>query len=66
MNQNYLYAARRKDNGKLSRHVIATSKKYWDRRDSAEKAINDYNRTRLPHQPELELVVFQLVEVKPQ
>ena len=60
----YLYAARRKDNGKLFSHMLSNPKKYWERRDSAEKAINDYNRTRMDHQPEVELVVFQLVEVK--
>ena len=60
----YLYAARRKDNGKLARNILSTPKKYWDRRESAEKAIADYNRTKLDYQPEVELVVFQLVEVK--
>ncbi len=68
MFNNYLYAARDKSTGKLVSGITNSSKKYWQRRQSAITAINNANRERLrygiTYRGELELVTFELVEVK--
>ena len=56
---NKLYAVRDKTTGKLVSNITNPRRKYWDRRNNAEAAIRkSYNRNHL------ELVVFELVEVK--
>lgn len=68
MNNNYLYAARDKSTGKLVAGITNPSKRFWQRKDSCIEAINNANRERLrwgiTHRGELELVVFEIVEVK--
>ena len=69
----YLYAAREIVSGKLVSDITNPKRKYWDRKGSAQKAIDyynnyyanrdhfDYNKGRHGY---LELVKFELVEVK--
>ena len=68
MNNNYLYAARDKSTGKLVSNLTSKHKKFWQRRDDCLKAINEANQQRLRwncyNRGELELVTFEIVEVK--
>lgn len=68
MDNKYLYAARDKSTGKLVSGITNPSKKYWQRKQNAISAIENANRKRLrygyTHRGELELVTFELVEVK--
>ena len=64
-----LYAAREIDTGKLVSDITNPRRKYWDRKANAEKAINAYNNQRgcrynKGNHGKLELVTFELVEVK--
>lgn len=64
----YIYAARDKSTGKLVSNITSPSKKYWQHKGSAITAINKANERRLrcgvTYRGELELVTFELVEVK--
>ena len=68
MEDKYLYAARDKSTGKLVSSLTSKHKKYWQRRDDCLKAINEANQQRLRwnfyNRGELELVTFEVVEVK--
>lgn len=57
MNNDKIYAVRNKSTGKLVSDLTNPRKKYWDKRNFAEKAMRGDVRS-------LELVVFKLVEVK--
>ena len=70
----YLYGAREVSTGKLVSDITNPRRKYWDKRGNAQSAIDYYNRSyankklnyscnKGEHGP-LELVVFELVEVK--
>lgn len=67
MEGKFLYAARDKSNGKLVAGITNPSKRFWQRKSSCIEAINNANRERLrygiTYRGELELVVFELVEV---
>lgn len=65
----YLYGAREIATGKLVSNITNPCRKYWDRRGNAVNAIYYHNtksaRYRKSNEPgEVELVVFELVEVK--
>lgn len=68
----FIYGARDIDTGKLVSDITNPRRKYWDKKGNAEKAIDHYNRTRglkgynrnKGDHGELELVTFELVEVK--
>lgn len=57
MTNDKIYAVRNKSTGKLVSDLTNPRKKYWDKRNFAERAIREDCR-------DLELVVFKLVEVK--
>lgn len=68
-----LYAARDTTTGKLVSDITNPRRKYWDKRGNAENAIDDYNLWYANRQHKnhnrgkhgtIELVVFELVEVK--
>ena len=63
-----LFAARDKSTGKLVAGITNPSKRFWQRQDSCRQAIDKANRDRIRHnityRGELELVAFELVEVK--
>ena len=71
-----LYAARDIETGKLVSDITNPKRKYWDRKGNAENAINHYNKFyankefnkylegNRGHHGTLELVTFELVEVK--
>lgn len=58
-----LYAARDKETGQLVSDLTNPRRKYWDRRGNAVAAISNYNSRRAKRHGEIELVVFELVEV---
>ena len=58
-----LYAARDKETGQLVSDLTNPRRKYWDRRGNAVAAISNYNSRRSKRHDEIELVVFELVEV---
>ena len=65
----YLYGAREVATGKLVSNITNPRRKYWDKRGNAVNAITYHNnkdvRYRKNHEPgQVELVVFELVEVK--
>jgi hypothetical protein len=65
----YLYAAREIETGKLVSDITNPRRKYWDRKGNAIKAIEAYNgnvcwRYNKGNHGKLELVTFELVEVK--
>ena len=65
----YLYGAREVATGKLISNITNPRRKYWDKRGNALNAINYHNnkdaRYRKNNEPgQVELVVFELVEVK--
>lgn len=67
----YLYAAREIESGKLVSDITNPRRKYWDRKTNAIKAIDTYNRCdgwryNKGNHGKLELVTFELVEVKNQ
>lgn len=75
MNKTYIYAARDTKTGKLVNDISNPKRKYWDRKANAVRAIEDYNKEyankRIPwnimnrgEHATLELVVYELVEVK--
>lgn len=73
MNNLRLYAAREIKTGKLVSDITNPKRKYWDKKGNAEKAIKYFNTyyankdNRLTNKGthgELELVTFQLVEVR--
>lgn len=60
-----LYAARDKNTDKLVTGITSPSHKFWHRRADCENAINRYNNSRFKRgNYDLELVVYELVEVK--
>lgn len=59
-----IYAARDKSTGKLVSDITNPRRKYWDRRGNAEAAIRNYIQRRARKYKELELVVYELVEVE--
>lgn len=57
-----LYAARDKNTGELINHLTNPHRKFWEKRGMCENAINNK-----PYLKELlEVVEFELVEVKPE
>ena len=54
-----LYAVRDEKRGKLVSDLTNPRKKYWDKRCFAEEAI----RKNIRYNPNLKLVIFELVEV---
>ncbi len=58
-----LYAARDKKTGKLVSNITNPSRKFWQRRGDCIKAINSESYYRRKDY-DLELVVFELVEVE--
>ena len=68
MEDKYVYAARDKNTGKLVSNLTSKHKKFWQRRNDCLKAINEANQQRLRwnfyNRGELELVTFELMEVK--
>ena len=70
----YLYGARDTTTGKLVSDITNPRRKYWDKRGNAQSAIDYYNKLyankKLNYNCNkgehglLELVVFELVEVK--
>ena len=70
----YLYAARDTSTGKLVSDITNPKRKYWDKRGNAQSSIDYYNRCYANRDfPSswnkgkhglLELVTFELVEVK--
>lgn len=67
MEGKHLYAARDKSTGKLVSDLTSKHKKFWQRESDCRKAINEANLKRLRwgfgRHGELELVIFELVEV---
>lgn len=60
-----LYAARDKNTNKLVNGLTRPSHKFWHRRADCEAAIRKYNNDRYKiHNYDLELVAYELVEVK--
>lgn len=60
-----LYAARDKNTGKLVTGLTSPSHKFWHRREDCEVAIRRYYERRYRRgNYDLELVVYELVEVK--
>ena len=60
-----LYAARDKNTGKLVSNITSPGHKFWHRQGDCENAINNYNHYNRNYKKyDLELVVFELVEVK--
>ncbi|QNO18983.1 hypothetical protein [Caproicibacterium amylolyticum] len=55
----YLYGARDKITGKLVSNITNPRHKFWEKRGTCEKAI-----IRSRRKENLELVTFQLIEVK--
>lgn len=66
----FLYAARDKSTGKLVSGITNPSKKFWQRQENCQQAINKANAERCRYdflkkrRGELELVAFELIEVK--
>lgn len=58
-----LYAARDKNTGKLVSNITNPSRKFWQRRRDCIKAINSESYYRQKDY-DLELVVFELIEVE--
>lgn len=59
-----LYAVRNKETGKLVSDLTNPRRKYWDRKGNAVSAIQNYYYRRAGYKRgQLELVVFELVEV---
>lgn len=58
-----LYSARDKKTDKLVSDITSPRKKFWQRRDACVDAINNHKR-RSWRDYDLELVVFELVEVE--
>lgn len=68
MKKNYLYSARDTETGKLVSDITNPSKKYWQKKDAAQTAINNYNfgrnyYGRRRNHGRLELVTWELIEV---
>jgi len=73
-NKNYLYAVRDASTGKLVRDITNPGHKFWEKRGNCQKAIDEYNDKlsgngsmryfRTKYEGPLELVTFELVEVK--
>ena len=72
--QNKIYGAREIESGKLVSDITNPKKKYWDKKGSASKAVEEYNlkyaNRKLPYSvnrgehSNLEMVEFILVENK--
>ena len=58
-----LYAAREIETGKLVSDITNPKRKYWDRKDNAENAINYYNK-RYANKEFNKYLENRLVEVK--
>lgn len=58
----FIYAVRDKNTGKLIYDLTTKHKKYWDKYEACEKAIeNTYKRINVN---DVEIVKFKLVEVR--
>ena len=65
MGNEKLYAVRDTETGKLVSDITNPGRKYWNRRANAESAIRNYNcRRGKPKHGKLELVIYELTEVK--
>ena len=72
--QNKIYGAREIESGKLVSDITNPKKKYWDKKGSAKKAVEDYNlkyaNRKLPYSvnrgehSNLEMIEFILIENK--
>ena len=72
-NKLYLYAVRDKVTGKLVKDITNPGHKFWEKRGSCQKAIDEYNNKfsgnsfmryfRTKYEGPLELVTFELVEI---
>lgn len=65
----YIYGAREIATGKLVSNITNPRRKYWDKRGNAVNAITYHNNKDAHHRKnnkpgQVELVVFELVEVK--
>ena len=72
-NKNYLYAVRDASTGKLVKDITNPGHKFWEKKGNCQKAIDEYNARadrlipryfRTTYEGPLELVTFELVEVK--
>lgn len=59
-----LYAARDKKTGKLVNDITNPRRKFWERREYCIGAINSTSYYRKNKDYDLELVVFELIEVE--
>ena len=69
MDKKYLYAARDTSTGKLVNDITNPGRKFWETKGNCINAINTYNNrtsynSRRKKHGLLELVIFELVEVK--
>jgi hypothetical protein len=68
--KNYIYAVRDKATGKLVNDITNPGHKFWEKKGNCVKAIKAYNNRasyryfRTNYEGSLELVTFELVEVK--
>lgn len=60
----FIYAARDPQTGKLVSDILSKHKKFWQRKADLQQAINSATNGRYRKYNSLELVTFQLVEVK--
>lgn len=63
----FLYGARDTNTGKLVRDITNPGHKFWEKKGSCQKAIDEYNNDNYYHRRNnggynLELVTFELVE----
>lgn len=63
MSDNYIYAVRDMETGKLVRDITSPGRKFWIRKSDCENAIIKYNRYPVWKHGELKLVTFKLMEV---
>jgi hypothetical protein len=72
MNKQYLYAVRDVATGKLVTDITNPGHKFWEKRGSCQKAIDEYNNRaskgsmryfRTIYDGPLELAIFELIEV---
>lgn len=59
-----LYAARDTNTGKLVSDLTTKHKKFWEKEKAIKEVINKATNRRYPKYNSLELVTFELVEVK--
>ena len=69
MKTDYIYAVRDKNTGKLVKDITNPGHKFWEVKGYCQKAIDQYNEgnyysRRNNNDYDLEMVTFELVEVK--